>query len=404
MLPICYLISEKGNRILALTDSRVAAIKSPAAGQVEHRDLRVTGLRLRVGSSGKKTWVLRARAGAKVINRKLGSYPGMGLGAARIAAEQVLEVIGREGSTVSIDRTFGHAADAWIEKKRSDRKRNKTVELQRRRLELHVLPEWRDRKLAQIKRGDVRNLIESIEGDVLPNRVLTVVRTIFRYALSRDWLDASPAEGIAKPKDESERDRFLDMYETKQIWNAAALIGYPFGPFVRALLLTGQRRTEVASMRWSDVDLIAATWVLKATATKGERAHLVPLSAPMVDLLKALPRLGEHVFTTDGKTHMSGFAKGKTRLDAFTAAPGDQVAPWTLHDLRRTVSSHMARLGIARDIRARVLNHAVQGVTDRHYTPYDFHAEKRSALDQWGAEVMRAVESKASAAVASPAS
>jgi integrase len=202
---------------------------------------------------------------------------------------------------------------------------------------------------------------------------------------------ASPAEGIAKPKDETERDRFLDMKEAKRVWDASALLGYPFGPYVRALMLTGQRRTEVASMRWDDVDLEAATWILKEADTKGERAHLVPLSAPMIELLKGLPRFGEFAFSSDGETHISGFAKGKSRLDTFVAAGAAPLDPWTLHDLLRTVSSHMARLGIAKDIRGRVLNHAVTGVTDRHYTPYDFQAEKRSALDRWASELMRAV-------------
>jgi integrase len=111
----------------------------------------------------------------------------------------------------------------------------------------------------------------------------------------------------------------------------------------------------------------------------------------MVALLKALPRMGEYAFTTDGETHISGFGKGKARLDTFVAAGGEPLEAWTLHDLRRTVSSHMARLGISTDIRGRVLNHAVQGVTERHYTPYDFAAEKRSALDRWAAELMRCV-------------
>jgi len=387
-----------------LTDAKVAAIKPPSTGQVEIKDSGpryVRGLRLRIGSGGKKSWIVRVRAGEKVINKKLGSYPAMRLAAARTAAERLLDAIVRDGSTEVAERTFGAVCEAWLQKKRADRRRNKSVDLQDRRLELHVLPKWRDRKIAEIKRGDVRVLIDGIEGDVLPNRVLTVVRTVFRFALSRDWLEASPAEGIAKPKDETERDRFLDMTEAKRVWDAAALLGYPYGPFVRALLLTGQRRTEVASMRWDDVDLDAATWLLRAADTKGERAHLVPFAAPTVELLKGLPRLGNYVFTTDGETHVCGYAKGKARLDAFIAAGAEPPEPWTFHDLRRTVSSHMARLGVSTDIRGRVLNHAVQGVTERHYTPYDFQTEKRSALERWAAELMRAVGGSKSAKVVS---
>lgn len=375
-----------------LTDARVAAIKPPAAGQEEHRDTKVTGLRLRVGAGGKKSWIVRARAGGKVVNKKLGSYPLMGLKAARKAAEELLEAIAKDGSGEAARRTFGDVADAWLEKKRADRKRNRSVGLQQRRLELHVLPKWRERRIGELKRRDVRDLVESIEGDVLPNRVLTVVRTIFRFALSRDWIEASPAEGIAKPKDETERDRFLDMTEAKRVWHAADLLGYPAGPYIRALMLTGQRRTEVASMRWSDVDEDAATWTLKAADTKGERAHLVPLSTPMLALINALPPLGDFVFTTNGETHFSDYAKLKSRVDKFVAISGDPIEPWTLHDLRRTAATHMVRLGVSEEVVGRVLNHAPKGVTAKVYALHSYAPEKRSALDRWAAELMRAVE------------
>jgi integrase len=111
---------------------------------------------------------------------------------------------------------------------------------------MHVLPRWRDRKIVDIRRADVRDLLESLEGVVLPNRVLTLVKTVFRFALSLDWIDVSPAEGIRKPQLEQERDRVLTMTDMAQIWKAAELLGYPFGPFVRLLALTAQRRTEVA--------------------------------------------------------------------------------------------------------------------------------------------------------------
>ena len=382
-----------------LTDTKVAAIKPPAAGQEEHRDTKVTGLRLRVGTSGKKTWTVRARAGEKVINKKIGTYPAMKLAAARTAAEKLLEAIARDGSTEAADRTFGALADAWIEKKRADRKRNKSVEHQRRQLERHVLPKWRDRKLLAIRRADVRDLIEGIEGDVLPNRILALVRAVFRYALEREWIEASPAQGLRKPKDESARDRFLEMDEVKRVWEATSLLGYPYAPFVRLLLLTGQRRTEVASMRWSDVDLDAGRWILKAGDTKSDRAHLVPLAGPAVDQLKGLPRFGEFVFSTDGETHIKGYAKGKARLDAFLTAAGDPLPPWTLHDVRRTVATHMVRLGVPMEIVARVLNHARAGVTAQVYALHEYEPEKRSALDRWAAEIKRVVERKKPAKV-----
>ncbi len=377
-----------------LTDAKVAAIKPPATGQDEHRDTKVTGLRLRVGSTGKKTWIVRARAGTKVLNKKLGSYPQMRLAAARTAAERLLEAIARDGSGAAVDRTFGDVAEAWIEK--VAKPKNDTWKLQKRRLEMYAYPEWRDRRIVDIRRGDVRDLIEGIEGAALPNSVLTVIKTVFRFALSRDWIDASPVEGIEKPKAEVERDRVLDMSELVRVWNAAGLAGFPFGHLVRMLALTGQRRTEVAGMRWSDVDLEAATWTLQSADTKSERKHLVPLSGPAVELLRSLPRLGNYVFTTDGETHVSGYAKGKARLDAFIAASGDPLKPWTLHDLRRSAATHMVRLGVLEEVVGRVLNHAPKGVTAKNYALHSYAPEKRSALDRWAAELMRAVSGNSS--------
>ncbi|MGZ2412268.1 integrase [Sphingomonas sp. F9_3S_D5_B_2] len=382
-----------------LTDAKVAAIKPTAAGQEEHRDTKVTGLRLRVGTSGKKTWIVRARAGQKVINKKLGNYPAMGLSAARKAAGGLLEALARDGSTEAVDRTFGAVATHWIE--HVAKPKNDSWKLQQRRLEMHVLPHWRERKIADLRRADVRDLIEAIEGDVLPNRVLTLVKTIFRYALSRDWIDASPVEGIAKPNAETERDRVLNMEEAAAIWKAAGLLGFPFGPYLRVLGLTAQRRTEVASMRWSDVDLDAGTWTIPAKETKSDRAHLVPLSGPALAIIKDLPQLGRFVFTHDGETHVGGFAKAKSRLDTFIAAAGAKVAPWTLHDLRRTAATHMVRLGVSEDVVGRVLNHAPKGVTAKVYALHTYAPEKRSALDRWAAELMRAVEGKQSATVVS---
>lgn len=382
-----------------LTDTRVAAIKPPASGQEEHPDAKVTGLRLRVGSGGQKTWIVRKRVGAKTINKKLGTYPALSLSKARDNALTVIEALERDGSTDALTRTFGDVADTWIDKVAKGK--NGSWQLQKRRLEMHVYPDWKDRKIASIKRSDVRDLIEGIEGDVLPNRVHAIVKTIFRYAMSRDWIEASPIEGIAKIREEAPRDRVLSMDEAKQVWEAADLLGFPFGAYIRVLMLTAQRRSEVAAMKWDDVDLEAGTWILSAEQTKSDRAHLVPLSAPVVEILGALPRLGDFVFTSDGKTHLKSYSKVKSRLDGFITAKDGKVAPWRLHDLRRTAATHMVRLGVLEGVVGRVLNHAVQGVTGKVYALHSYAPEKRSALDRWAAELMRVIAGKPTSRVVS---
>lgn len=125
----------------------MAALKAPKSGQEEHRDHKVTGWRLRVGSGGTKAWVFRARIGSQTVNKKLGTYPGMKLADARSAAEKLLQAIARGGSTGAAERTFGAVAEHWIEK--VAKPKDDSWRLQQRRLEMHVLPAWRERKIGR---------------------------------------------------------------------------------------------------------------------------------------------------------------------------------------------------------------------------------------------------------------
>ncbi|MEM9085790.1 MAG: tyrosine-type recombinase/integrase [Pseudomonadota bacterium] len=372
-----------------LTDTKVAAIKPPEKGQAEHPDAKVVGLRLRVGAGGKKTWTLRKRVGAKTINRKLGTYPAMGLAKARTAALSMIEAIEATGSSEAIDRTFKSAAQHWLENKA--KVRNKGWRAQERQLERYVYPAWEDRQIRSIKRAEVRDLIEGIDGKILPNRILALVNTIFRYSLARDWLEASPSEAIEKPSPERVRERVLSMEEIASVWRASELLGFPYGPLTRLLMLTGQRKGEVTNMLWSEIDLDAKTWTIPAEKTKSSRAQLVPLSPLAAGILDQLPHLTDYVFTTNGETPVNGFGKAKFKLDQFLGSRGEAIEDWRFHDLRRSVATHMVRLGISEPVVSRVLNHAAQGVTGKHYALHSYAPEKRQALELWAAEMDCAV-------------
>ena len=181
------------------------------------------------------------------------------------------------------------------------------------------------------------------------------------------------------------------MDEIARVWAAAGLLGYPTGHWARVLLLTAQRRSEVAEMRWRDVDLTAGTWTLAASVTKSDRAHMVPLSPAVVAILESMPRLGEYAFTTTGDAPIGSFAQAKLRLDKWMASRGEAIEPWRFHDLRRTAATHMVRLGISETTVGRVLNHAAKGVTAQVYALHSYAPEKRHALEAWAAEVGRAV-------------
>jgi integrase len=214
--------------------------------------------------------------------------------------------------------------------------------------------------------------------------VLAAVRKLFSWAASRDIVPVSPCVGVKPPAAEQSRDRVLSDSELRAVWLAADKLGGPFGALVKLLVLTGQRRDEVAGMCWAEIDLEARLWTLAAERVKNNRPHEVPLSDAAVAVLQALPRIGDaFVLTTNGESPSSGYSKGKRRLDALL--PPD-MPDWRLHDLRRTFASGMAKAGINLPVIERVLNHSsgsfagVVGIYQRH----DFRDEKRRALDTWG--------------------
>jgi len=161
-------------------------------------------------------------------------------------------------------------------------------------------------------------------------------------------------------------------------------MGGPFGGIVQLLAMTGQRREEVAQLSWNELDLDAEVWTLPGHRTKNGKAHTVHLSAPARDVLTGSPRLGSFVFTSTGRASFQGCSPYKRELDAMCGVPG-----WRLHDLRRTMVSGMAKLGVAPHVADRILNHAsgtISGVA-AVYQRHEFLAERKAALDLWGRHV-----------------
>jgi integrase len=195
---------------------------------------------------------------------------------------------------------------------------------------------------------------------------------------------------VRPPVAERSRDRVLTDDEIVAFWRAAEAIGEPFGPLYRLLLLTGQRLREAAGMR--DAEISGDVWTIPAARAKNSEAHAVPLSTAAQGVLAGVRRIkgAGYVFTTNGSSAVSGFAKAKARLDK---AMGEGVEPFVIHDLRRTAASGMARLGIPPHVVEAVLNHrtgTVSGVA-RVYNRFTYEAEKRAALESWGRYVLELV-------------
>jgi integrase len=186
------------------------------------------------------------------------------------------------------------------------------------------------------------------------------------------------------------RERTLSDDELAAIWRATDGAG-PFNVIVRTLILTGQRREEVAGMTWAELSDDFCTWTIPASRAKNGATHIVPLSEPAQDLLCSLPRFGELVFP-GLRGPFNGWSKAKAALDAKS-----DVTNWRLHDLRRTAATGLQRVGVRLEVTEQVLNHVsgsragIVGVDQRH----DFASEKRAALEAWGEHVLAIVEGRA---------
>jgi integrase len=260
-----------------------------------------------------------------------------------------------------------------------------------RLLRKYLIPELGSRDVRELTRRDIRDLVDGVVDQGKPvqaNRVLAAVHAMLTWAVDREILDVNPAAGVKKPTREKPRERVLSDSELVKVWNAAEQLGYPAGPYIKTLILTGARRDEAREMRWCEVDLDKALWTIPGERAKNGEPHVVPLSEAMQDLLRDLPWFagGDYVFTAgDGAKPYANVIKPKKRIERDSGVKG-----WTLHDLRRTAASGMGDLGIAGETIARVLNHAegqIAGITAR-YNRADQTDAKRRALEAWGKHVI----------------
>lgn len=275
-----------------------------------------------------------------------------------------------------------------------------------------LIRRWKGRSIGQIRKSDVLRMLDR-EMDAghgrMANRTLQISRQFFSWAIERGYLDHDPTAGINRPAKERTRDRVLSNDELTAIWRASGKLGHPFGTVVKQLLLLGQRRGEVADMRWSELDLGTKIWTIPSCRTKNGRPHDVPLAEPVIEILTATPRIDDRVFPSVkklSKRSVSGFSKAKRHLDELIAGlsekSGDgsahicELGPWVLHDLRRTAVTGMAELGVQPHVIEAVVNHVsghragVAGV----YNRASYAAEKKNALVRWADHVIKTLDMK----------
>lgn len=413
----------------ALTPKRIEAEKPPTARK-EIPDGLLPGLYLVVQPSGAKSWAVRYRYAGAPRKLTIGPYPAIDLASARTLGGKALRAAaeGRDPAAekqnakgdakrASLEEArgkrdlFENVAREFIERHAMKSNRETTWRETARILGLRpdaegnlievggdVIPAWRGRKVQEITKRDVIALLDSVNdrAPIMANRVLAAVRKLFNWCLARDVISVSPCTLVEPPAPERSRERILSDDEIRRLWKAMDVEGWPFGPLVKILLLTGQRLGEVGGMRWDELALDAKMWTLPGERVKNDNKHEVPLSDAAVEILKAQPRIKTtkgFVFTTTRDAAVSGFSRAKDRLDETMAGDGGELEHWTFHDLRRTMASGMARLGIQLPVIEKILNHTsgtfrgVVGVYQRH----SFSDEKRAALQAWASFVQSTV-------------
>jgi integrase len=395
-----------------LTDASCKT-KAPRAGRIEIADLRQPGLVLRITAKGARTFGFRFRHPhtRKTLRSIVGSYPATGLEAARKRAREMATLVdaGQNPNEVkraerdhAPKRTFQALADRYLREYAERRKRPASIEGDRLNLDVHILPKWAKRDYRTIRRADIIELIESIIGagkHATANRVHTLISGIFTFAIDAELLDANPAARLKKRGVEEPRRRILDDAEIVAFWEGIVLapVSRPVGLALRLALLTAARANEVAGARTAEFQLDGPEpqWLIPAARVKNKRDHLLPLSPIAVETIKAAIDEDEFLFPSrlnnrPGPMDRHTLSKAMARFAEELKEPKTwRKDPPTPHDLRRTVATRLARMGIAKEVRERVLNHAGarHDPEAKHYNLYEFLPEKREALDRWAAEV-----------------
>jgi integrase len=374
-------------------------------------DTEVIGFRARRLPSGRVVFESRYGGGAQRKFVVLGHYGSITPEQARTLAKKTAGEVAtgrdpaaeREAKRAEETNTVDHVLDEFLARYVRGRKNHPPLRSAAQiedAFKRCVRPLIGDKSIYDLRRGDVVGMLDEIadqRGPVMADRALALVRKAFNWWATRDDAFNSPiVKGMAqtKPKERARR-RTLDDQEIRDLWASLGTLGedapacYP--AFLKMLLLTGQRRGEVARMRWEEID--SDVWVIPAQRAKNGIENVVPLTSPVVDLLGQARKTG-FVFSSDGgKTAFSGYSKAKAALDLKLAdlrkAERRQPMPdFVQHDLRRTARSMMSRAGVPSDHAERVLGHViggVRGVYDRH----EYQAEKRDALEKLAALVDR---------------
>lgn len=373
---------------MSLTDIMVRGLKSPVRGQKFYPDDQLPGFGVRVSQGGAKSFVLVY--GPRRERVTIGRYPVISLAEARTEARRRLAEI-TLGKARPKTISFEDARDKFLAACET-KNRARTVNDYRRLLK--HFPFGRT-QLAQVSRRDLSDRLERLRTTPSEaNHALVAVKVFFRWAERQGYLETNPSGALRTKQVFASRERALTDAELGAVYQLACSEPYPYGPIVALLTLTGQRRGEIAALRWSWIERRAKTITFPAEITKNRRAHVLPFGDVIAAILDGLPEMDDLLFPAS-RTHVrgkltgvfNGWPKAKVAFDKKL----EGVAPYTLHDLRRTFSSQLAALGTPIHVTEKLLNHvsgSLSGVAGV-YNRYSYAAEMRAAMEAYEAHVLK---------------
>lgn len=389
---------------MKLTKASVSKITlPPGKAEAIFFDDVLPGFGVRVRAGGKRTWVAQYRIGSKQRRLSLGSLEQIDADEARKRARNALSKVhlGIDPQTEKVEAraqasvTLGAVTVQYLARYAKARLKPRSYAEVARHLNKHWSP-LSELPIQRIRRADVSARLGEIataNGPFAANRARASLSALFSWAIGEGLADQSPVTGTNKATEEVSRKRVLSDAELRKIWTEVGKGDY--ADIVRLLILTGQRREEVGGMLWSEIDLENALWRIGADRTKNRLPHEVPLSTEAKNLLAGRRRIeGRDFIFGSGTGPFQGWSSAKRALDTLVKPP----APWRLHDIRRTVATRMADMGVMPHVIEAILNHVsghragVAGVYNRS----SYQAEKKAALVLWAERALasRAMESQ----------
>ena len=379
----CHEMPKTSN--IKFTDRYILGLKATDI-HYERADSGARGLNIRVSPDGTKIWRVSYSFDGKRQRRPIGEHPRMSLADARARRDEVFDGLRRgvdilEATTqeARASHAFEKVAEEFIQ--RHVEEKSDDPDDAARIIRKEFVAVWGSRDIRTIKKPDIHKVLDAIVDRGAPvsaNRALARVRKLFRWCVSRGILETPPTYAIGMPTQETARERVLKPVELVKLWRTADEIGYPFGHFFKLLLLAGQRRENVAGMRWDALD--GDLWSLGTKTT----AHLLPLPKAALAVLADLPRLAgsPYVFPSNKlSTHITTYSDAKEALHSSGVKGG------TFHDLRRTMASTLPALGVDETVSEMIQNHRLPGTkvstAGRVYNRYKYVPQQREALEKW---------------------